>query len=99
MVTPTEFSSSSTVQYLISADVHPCTASRVLDLFALRGITPEHIKVSQYKKTPLIRESLCIDIRVSGLTSHEQDVILQKISAQICVQNVRIETIFKRIAA
>jgi hypothetical protein len=99
MVTPIDFSLSSTVQYLISADVHPCTVSRVLDLFALRGTTPDQIKVNQYKKTPYTRESLSIDIHVSGLTSHEQDVVLEKISSQVCVQNVRKEVFIRSLAA
>lgn len=81
----------SSVQYYITADVDPGVISRVTELFALRGITPDYLKISRYKKTPSIPDLLSIDIRVSDLSNAEQDVILQKLISQVCVQNVRKE--------
>jgi acetolactate synthase small subunit len=84
----------SSVHYFITAIVDPGVISRVTELFALRGITPDFLKVSRYKQTASIPENLSIDIRVSNLGSAEQEVILQKLSSQICVQNVRKEEHF-----
>ena len=88
-----------TVQYFITTDVDPGAISRVVELFALRGITPNSLKVHQYKKTPLIHEKLSIDIRISNLSEAEQNVIFQKLQAQVCVQTVRKEVVFKNIKA
>lgn len=81
----------STVHYFITAEVDPGVISRVTELFSLRGIIPDLLKVSRYKTNTLIPERLSIDIHVSNLNSAEQDVIFQKLSSQICVQNVRKE--------
>lgn len=83
------------VHYFITADVDPGVISRVTELFALRGITPDFLKVSRYKKTASIPENLSVDIRVSGLTQPEQDAILQKLSCLVCVVSVRKEIFFK----
>lgn len=91
--------SPSSIQYFITADVDPGVISRVTELFSLRSIVPDYLKVSRYKKTGLIPESLSIDIRVSGLTAHTQDVILQKLNSIVCVQCVRKEAIFKSVKA
>jgi len=88
-------STPSSVQYYITADVDPGVISRVTELFALRGITPDFLKVSRYKKTASIPENLSVDIRVSGLTQQEQDAILQKLSCLVCVVSVRKEVFFK----
>ena len=84
----------SSVQYFITADVDPGVISRVTELFSLRGITPDMLKLSRYKQTVLIQESLSIDVRVSGLSQPDQDVILQKLISLVCVQNVRKEVFF-----
>lgn len=83
------------VQYFITADVDPGVISRVTEPFALRGIVPDLVRVSRYQKTSLIRETLSIDIHVSGLCQNEQDVILQKLQCLVSIQNVRKEAIFK----
>lgn len=87
--------SPSSIQYFITADVDPGVISRVTELFSLRGIVPNYLKVSRYKRTGNIPEALSIDVRVTGLNSHTQDVILQKLNSIVCVQTVRKEAIFK----
>lgn len=93
MNAPFELSPSS-IQYFITADVDPGVISRVTELFSLRGIVPDYLKVSRYKRTGLIRETLSIDVRVTELNPHEQEVILQKLNMIVCVQTVRKEAIF-----
>ena len=88
--------SPSSVQYHITTDVHPGALSRVLQIFELRGITPDLLKVRQYKQNSPISENLSIDLHVSGLSETEEDVILQKILSQVCVQSVRKENFFQR---
>ena len=98
---PAQFSlTPSSVQYSITADIDPGVIARVTELFALRGLVPDLLKVSRYKKITHIPECLSIDVRVSGLNQHDQEVILRKLSSTICVQTVRKEVFFaKRNAA
>ena len=88
--------SPSSVQYHITTDVHPGALSRVLQIFELRGITPDLLKVRQYQQSSLIRGNLSIDLYLSGLSETEEDVILQKLLSQVCVQSVRKENFFQR---
>lgn len=89
----------SSVQFFISADVDPGVISRVIELFSLRGIVPHFLKVTRYTKMASIPESLSIDIRASGLSNKEQQIILNKLTAIVCVQNVRKEIHFQKSKA
>ncbi|MDG1859120.1 MAG: hypothetical protein P8I94_08455 [Emcibacteraceae bacterium] len=94
---PADFSlTPSSVQFFITADVDPGAIARVTELFALRGLVPDFLKVSRYKKTGNIPESLSIDVRVSALDPHDQDVILNKLNAIISVVTVRKEVFFAK---
>ena len=80
-----------TVHYAIIADAHPGALPRVLELFALRNITPDLVKVRKYSKSSYHDGNLSIDIHVTGLSPKEQDITRHKLGAQISVQNVREE--------
>ncbi len=83
------------VRYFVTTDVDPGAIARVLEHFAVRGITPNLLKVSQYKQTSLIRDNLSFDIHVSGLSDDIYEVILQKLTSQVGVQSVRKENFFE----
>ncbi|VAX05581.1 hypothetical protein MNBD_ALPHA03-679 [hydrothermal vent metagenome] len=80
-----------TVHYAIIADAHPGALPCVLELFALRNITPDLMKVRKYNKSSYHDGTITIDIHVTGLLPKEQDIIRHKLDAQISVQNVREE--------
>ncbi len=88
--------SSTTVHYAVTADAHPGALPRVLELFALRNITPDLVRVSKYRTAAFREGNLSIDVHVSGLSPDEQAIILQKLSAQVSVQNVREEVLFQK---
>ena len=90
--------SPTSVRFFITTDVDPGAIARVLEHFSLRGVTPDLLKVSQYKQTSLVRENLSFDIHVSGLSDDTYDVILQKLNAQVGVQSVRKESFFEIIS-
>lgn len=91
--------STSTVHYSVTTDAHPGALPRVLELFALRNITPDLVKVSKFK-SPTFREgNLSIDVHVSGLSSEEQAIVLHKLASQVSVQNVREEILFQKSRA
>jgi len=93
--------SPSTTHYFITAEVDPGVISRVTELFSLRGIIPDLLKVSRYKMTASIPEKLSIDIHVSNMSKADQELIFQKLLSQVCVQNVRKEEHFpiRRLSA
>ncbi|GEM_PF-3324399 len=80
-----------TVHYAIVTDAHPGALPCVLELFALRNITPDLVKVRKYSKSCYHDGNMSIDIHVTGLSPEEQDIIRHKLDAQISVQNVREE--------
>ena len=101
MSTPVNFSSplnstTTTVHYFITTDADPAALPRVLELFALRGITPDLVKVCQYKQPSFPTKNLSIDIHVAGLSTAEQEVIYHKLGAQVTVQNVRQENLYQK---
>ena len=95
-MTPPLSSLPTTVHYSITAEAHPGALPRVLELFALRGITPDRVKAHQYKQRGFIQENLSIDIHVTGLGPHEQDIIFHKLAEQISVRTVRNEILFQK---
>ncbi|MBL4800770.1 MAG: hypothetical protein JKY45_02680 [Emcibacter sp.] len=84
-----------TVHYAVTADAHPGALPRVLELFALRNITPDRIRVHKYQQNSCMDTNLSIDIHVSDLCLAEQEIILHKLAAQISVQNVRQENLYQ----
>lgn len=90
-------STNTTVQYFITADADPAALPRVLELFAMRGITPDLVKVCQYKQHSFPAQNLSIDIHVAGLSAAEQDIIYHKLGAQVAVQNVRQENLYQKV--
>ncbi len=94
MSTPVEIPT--TAHYSITADAHPGALPRILELFALRNITPDLVKVRQYKQDEIFDTNLSIDIHVSGLSGPEQQIIFHKLVAQVSVQNVRKEILFRK---
>lgn len=87
--------SPTSVRYFITTDVDPGIISRVLEHFVLRGITPDLLKVCQYRSSSLAHEYLSFDIHLSGLNAKEYDIVLQKITSQVGVQNARMENYFE----
>jgi len=83
-----------TVHYALVTDDHPGALPRVLELFSLRNITPDLVKVQKYSQTVLPERYLCIDIHVIGLSPAEQDIIRHKLAAQITVKNIREEILY-----
>jgi len=79
---------SPTVHFSIAAENSPGTLPRILELFALRGITPEQVKCHKYNQG-----NLSIDVFIKGLSHQEQAVILQKIAAQVLVFSVKQENL------
>lgn len=88
--------SSTTVHYAVTADAHPAALPRVLELFARRNITPDLVRVSKYRAAAFREGNLSIDVHVSGLSADEQKLILQKLAAQVSVQNVREEVLLQK---
>lgn len=85
-----------TVHYSVTADAHPGALPRILDLFALRNITPDLVKVSKYKQVGFHGDILDISIHVLGLKPAEQEIILQKLASHISVHSVREELLFQK---
>ena len=79
---------SQTVHFSIAAENAPGTLPRILELFALRGLTPEQVKCSKYNQG-----NLSIDVFIKDLSEHEQAIILQKITAQVLVFSVKQENL------
>ena len=99
MSTPLESSSpvnlpTATVHYSVTANAHPGAFPRVLELFALRNITPDLVKDSKYKQANFHDDILDISIHVSGLSPAEQEIILHKLTSQVLVHSVREEFLF-----
>ena len=104
MTTPKNLSTSvdhsrHSVHFSITADADPGALPRVLELFALRGLTPDLVRVSKFKQQSFLRSNIAIDIHISGLNTAEQDIILHKLHAQISVQNVREEVLLGKLAS
>ena len=95
MSTPIELQPT-TIHYTVTTDAHPGALPRVLELFALRNITPDLVKVRKYKQSRFFEANLSIDVHVSGLNVAEQSIISHKLAAQISVQNVREEVLFQK---
>lgn len=104
MTAPTNLSkfinySRHSVHFSITADADPGALPRVLELFALRGLTPDLVKVSKFKQQNFLKSNLAIDVHISGLSPAEQDIILQKLHTQVSVQNVREEVLLGKLAS
>lgn len=104
MTTPINLSTSveysrQCVHFSITTDADPGALPRVLELFALRGLTPDLVKVSKFKQQNSLKCNLAIDVHISGLSPAEQDIILQKLHTQISVQNVREEVLLGKLAS
>lgn len=76
------------VHFSITAESAPCTLPRIVELFALRGITPEKVSACKYNGG-----NLAIEVYVKGLSAHEQSVIAQKITTHISVLCVSQEVL------
>ncbi len=87
--------SPTSVRYYITTDVQPDAVSRVLELFSVRGVTPDLLKVNQYKHAPDVRQNLSFEIHVSGLAEKTYETILQKLLSQIGIQSARKENFFE----
>ena len=101
MSTPLKSSSSvnlseATAHYSITADAHPGALPRILELFALRNITPDLVKVSKYKQVDFHGDILDISIHVLGLKPAEHEIILHKLASHISVYTVREELLFQK---
>ncbi|MCF8474302.1 MAG: hypothetical protein K9G26_06340 [Emcibacter sp.] len=97
MSTPTALSAT-TVHYFITTDDHPGALPRVLELFALRNITPHKVKVRKYTKSIFQDNSMDIDIHVTGLSPKEQEIIFHKLSSHVSVYEVREEILFQKLS-
>lgn len=87
--------SPTSVRYFITTDVDPGIISRVLEYFVIRDVIPDLLKVSRYRQPSLSQENLSFDIHLSGLSTTEYEVVLQKITSLVGVQNARMENFFK----
>jgi hypothetical protein len=80
-----------TVKYHITTDCDPASLSRVLELFALRGMIPSHVRSNKYND-----DLLSIEIHITNVTDKEAQVILEKLHAQILVRFANIEVLLSK---
>jgi|GEM_PF-2226811 len=78
----------STVHFFIQAENDPASLSRVLELFAMRNITPNKVRSSKFRDG-----NLSIDVSVCDLNDHEKNIIHAKLHEQVLVHTVRNEVI------
>ena len=74
-----------TARYRLQAEAEPDSLCRVLNLFALRFLTPHSVHVQQQD------DLLDIEVGVDGLSWHRAEVIAQKLRNLVCVGEVRLE--------
>ena len=72
-------------QYQILAEAEPDLLVRVLNLFALQFLTPEHVNVQR------MDDLLSIDLVMSGLSWHRAQVIAEKLRNLISVSSVNLQ--------
>ncbi len=84
-----------TVHYSITSDAHPGALSCVLEIFALRNIIPDMLKASKYRQNGNQAGCLSIDIHITGPDPIEQEIIFHKLAAQVSVQNIREEILYR----
>ncbi len=75
-----------TVKYIVTAVCDPASLPRILELFTLRGITPDYVKSQKSKEGLLV-----INIQINMLNESSAQVILEKIHALILVRYVNTE--------
>ena len=72
-------------QYQILAEAEPDLLVRVLNLFALQFLTPEHVNVQR------MDDLLSIDLVMGGLSWHRAQVIAEKLRNLISVCSVNLQ--------
>ena len=72
-------------QYQILAEAEPDLLVRVLNLFALQFLTPEHVNVQR------MGDLLSIDLVMGGLSWHRAQVIAEKLRNLISVCSVNLQ--------
>lgn len=93
MTTPFR-SQQETVHFTVTTDNDPAALPRVLELFALRNITPDLVRSSKYNGG-----CLSIDIHVKGLGQTDKTIIFEKLHTQVLVRSVSEEVLLLKLAS
>lgn len=74
------------VQYQMLAEAEPDLLCRALNLFALQGLTPQHVRVER------LDDLLSLDIGLDGLSWHRAQVIAEKLRNLIGMCSVDLQS-------
>lgn len=74
------------VRYRLAIEAEPDSLCRVLNLFALQGLTPHSMQVTQHD------DLLHLEIGIAGLSWHRAGVIAQKMRNLVCAEQVLLES-------